>query len=456
MYHLAKYLDTFIKPNINVKHSVNSTSAFINELQEFQFSEGDRSVSFDVKSLYTNVPLDETIKLISEKVYSDSSLSVPPFPKKVFTKLLKFATSGMFLYRDTLYKQVDGVAMGSPLGPSLANFFLGYLEEQKFFSNSSISPKFYVRYVDDIFAVFDKNVCFKPFLDHINCQHPNIKFTVEESIGNVLPFLDTNISIVGDNFDSCVYRKETNTNVLLNANAICPVSWKRGLIFGALNRAKMICSSRELFLREVSKLRDIFLRNGYSDVFFNRVYGSFEQKANQEVKVESVKLETDFKFIMKIPFVGALSHEFKNKITKLFFNDLGIHISPVFTTVKVSDFFSLKSQTPKILTSNVVYRFTCLCDASLTYIGKTKRHLIVRTLEHLEYEKKEPLGEIKTHLKSCEICKNSTVDNFEILKKCKTDKETKINEALFIKKETPQLNKHLFNKGSFYTLEVYY
>ena len=46
---------------------------------------------------------------------------------------MKFATGGMFLYNDRLFKQVDGVAMGSPLGPSLANFFLGYLEETRFF-----------------------------------------------------------------------------------------------------------------------------------------------------------------------------------------------------------------------------------------------------------------------------------------------------------------------------------
>jgi hypothetical protein len=144
-FHLAKYLDTFIKPNINVQYSVNSTSAFIEKLQEFQFSEGDESVSFDVCSLFTNVPLDETIKLIADKVYSESSKCVPPFPKKIFTKLLNFATSGMFLYKDGLYRQVDGVAMGSPLGPSLANFFLGHLEELKLFSKPSITPKFYVR-----------------------------------------------------------------------------------------------------------------------------------------------------------------------------------------------------------------------------------------------------------------------------------------------------------------------
>ena len=235
------------------------------------------------------------------------------------------------------------------------------------------------------------------------------------------------------------------------------MSWKRGLIFGALNRARIICSSRELFLREVSKLRVIFAKNGYTDVFFNKVYQLFEQKnAKKEIKVDGVDCETDFKFILKIPFVGRLSHEFKNKIVKLFFNDLGINITPVFTSVKVSDFFSLKSQTPKLLTSNVVYRFTCLCDTNLTYIGKSKRHLVVRGMEHLDYNKEKPEGEIKTHIKACDICKNCTMDNFEIIKKSRTDQVTKINEALYIKRETPRLNKNLFNSGSFYTLKIYY
>ena len=73
------------------------------------------------------------------------------------------------MYNGRLYKHVDGVAMGSPLGPSLANFFLGHLEEKLFQNTSecvwgSISPKFYIRYVDDIFAIFDKDVPSEMFL----------------------------------------------------------------------------------------------------------------------------------------------------------------------------------------------------------------------------------------------------------------------------------------------------
>ena len=448
-FKLAKYLDGFIKPNINTEYSVNSTSMFMEKLNDFSFSQGDKLVSFDVCSLYTNVPLEETIKLIAEMVYSEESVCVPPFPKKIFLKLLRYATAGMFLYKDKLYKQTDGVAMGSPLGPSLANFFLGHLEKQ-LFSNPSIIPKLYVRYVDDIFAVFDKDVPCEPFLDHINNQHPNIKFTVEKSTDS-LPFLNTEIQIVGDHFESFIYRKETNTNVLLNFSAICPLSWKKGLIFGALSRAKTVCSSSDLLSKEINNLRTIFWKNGYPIPFFNKVLELF----NQRLSGDESREKDDMKYIVKIPYVGTISHEFKNKIVKLFYNEFKVSITPVFNTFKVSNYFSLKSQTPKQLLANVVYKYTCLCDTNITYIGKTKRHLAVRCSEHLVLGNKEPKTEVESHLSQCDPCKVSSLDNFEVLQKCKNDFEAKINEAIFITKQNPRLNKNLFNKGSFYTLKVY-
>ena len=451
-YKLAKYLDKFIKPNINEDFSVNSTKSFIERLSEFKFSDNDQVVSLDVCSLFTNVPLDETIKLIADRVYSQFSACVPPFEKKWFIKLLKFATSGIFMYKNKFYQQVDGVAMGSPLGPSLANFFLGHLERHNFFTNKNLNPKFYIRYVDDIFAVFDNSVSCEDFLNHINNQHKNIKFTIEKSIDNVLPFLDTRIEIVGDSFESCVFRKPTNTNVLLNASAICPTRWKKGLILGAIHRAKMICSSSNLFEREVDNLRDIFHKNGYSISFFNELLKYF---VNNEDNKDKCNDNNDRRYIVKIPYVGNVSYVFKSKLIDLFFKDLGLTISPIFMTTKVSDFFSLKSRTPKELNSRVAYKFTCVCNTSLTYIGKTKRHLVVRSKEHLDCES-ETKSEIKEHLKQCLQCKNvCNLDNFEILKKCQTDQEAKINEAILIKNELPFLNKNLFNSGSLYTLKIY-
>ena len=259
------------------------------------------------------------------------------------------------------------------------------------------------------------------------------------------------MKLVGDHFESCVFRKSTNTNVVLNMSAVCPMSWKKSLIFGALNRAKIICSNRDLFLEEVENLRVIFWKNGYSNSFFNNIYDIFihKQASNREVSKDETE---ERRFFIRIPYVGTISHDFKQKLTKLFYNDLNVNISPVFNTFKVSNFFSLKSKTPMLLTSHVVYKFTGLCDTNLTYIGKSKRHLVTRCIEHLSTSHK---SEIQEHIKVCPICRDSKPEHFEILKKCRTDQECKIYEALFIKTFVPPLNKNLFNSGSFYTLKVY-
>ena len=83
--------------------------------------------SFDVCSLFTNVPLDETTK--TTKLYS---LPDPPsLPRHVLKDLLLFATKkSHFVFDGNYYDQIDGVAMGSPLGPVLANIFMCNFEEK--------------------------------------------------------------------------------------------------------------------------------------------------------------------------------------------------------------------------------------------------------------------------------------------------------------------------------------
>ena len=214
----------------------------------------------------------------------------------------------------------------------------------------------------------------------------------------------------------------------------------------------MICSSSDLFEKEVDDLRDMFYKNGYSISIFNELLEYFINNKDDKEKCDD---DNDRKYIIKIPYVGNVSYVFKSKLIDLFFKDLGLTISPIFMTTKVSDFFSLKSRTPKELNSRVAYKFTCVCNTSLTYIGKTKRHLVVRSKEHLDCES-ETKSEIKEHLKQCLQCRNvCNIDNFEILKKCQTDQEAKINEAILIKNELPFLNKNLFNSGSLYTLKIY-
>ena len=129
-YELAKYLDKIIKPYIPDEYMLYSTTMFLDHIKSFQFQPGDSLASFDVESLFTNVPLSETIDLIADHVYDNSNSNCPPFKKLIFKRLLRLATGGMFSFNGKLYQQIDGVSMGSPLAPTLANFFLGHIEKK--------------------------------------------------------------------------------------------------------------------------------------------------------------------------------------------------------------------------------------------------------------------------------------------------------------------------------------
>ena len=111
-YELEKFLDYLIKPYIPTTYMLRSSQEFAETLKNFQFKPTHKLVSFDVKSLFTNLPLEETIDIIANTIYADDTNILPiPISKEVFKKLMFMATQGIFMYNDKLYKQVDGVTM---------------------------------------------------------------------------------------------------------------------------------------------------------------------------------------------------------------------------------------------------------------------------------------------------------------------------------------------------------
>ena len=345
-YCLAKFLDEIIKPHIPNQYMLFSTKNFIEKLQQFSIAPGDKMVSFDVVSLFTNVPLTYTIDLIANYIYT--SAAHPHFSKTVFKNMMRTATQGYFLFNDILYQQVDGVIMGSPLGPTMANFFLADMEKNWIGDICEHKPSLYLRYVDDIFAIFRHGANIKNFLSKINGCHPNIKFTIEEA-SETLPFLDVEIKLNENTFDSWVWRKKTHTGVLLNFTALAPTKWKFGLILCLLTRVWDICSSIEYFHQEVGKLRKMFLNNGYPSSFFDKAYEKFSNNRLQKNN-DTVSEVADNAIYLKIPFIGPASTKFAKSVSVIFENTFDVKINPIYTTYKVKKLFWVEIQDSQALT----------------------------------------------------------------------------------------------------------
>ena len=139
-------------------------------------------VSFDVKSLVTSVPLENIIDIIINRFFEDHEITTT-FTKSEMTKLLTLCNKIVHSsFNNEIQIQISGVAMGSSLGPAIANIFMVELE-------TTLVPKLEDhiqkrrRFVDDTFA-YIKIGSVEYVLSVLDLFHKNIKLTYEEEQNN--------------------------------------------------------------------------------------------------------------------------------------------------------------------------------------------------------------------------------------------------------------------------------
>ena len=198
-----------------------------------------------------------------------------------------------------------------------------------------------------------------------------------------------------------------------------------------------MCSNCELHAREFKTLCRIFQNNGYPNWFINSVIKNFEENNNT-----SSNYEKDFMFTIGLPYFGKPSYQFVKKFSNFVEMKFDMNINVYYVTSKVESYFLLKCVTPVELVSNVVYKFFCLCDTNMSYIGMTTRHLGTRIQKHLQPKGKSA---IRDHVDNCQLSNQANIntDNFKVIRTCNTEYNTKIQEALLLKKHNPKLNTQL-------------
>ena len=129
---VTKWLSVVPECNINT-----STKLIADSLKAVKLEEDEVIVSFDVSSLYTNVPIQEAIQICADLLYSGEH-ALPPVDKQTFIELLELCTCDvLMLTHDGYYRQKDGLAMGSPPAPLIANGWL-YQHDPKVKDNAKL------------------------------------------------------------------------------------------------------------------------------------------------------------------------------------------------------------------------------------------------------------------------------------------------------------------------------
>ena len=200
---------------ITNEYTCKNSYDFRNEIINIPNSDNFFMASFDIKNLFTNIPLHETIDIICDKLFPDPSSNILGLTLSYFKTFLELSVlNSFFLFNNKFYRQIEGLGMGLPLGPTFANIFMCYHEEN-WLSDcpEDFKPLFYKRYIDDTFLLFEDQSHVPLFLTYLNSKHVNINFTFETEQNNILSFLDCEIHRLDNKFHSSVFRKNSFTGL---------------------------------------------------------------------------------------------------------------------------------------------------------------------------------------------------------------------------------------------------
>ncbi|MEL6606368.1 MAG: reverse transcriptase domain-containing protein [Cyanobacteria bacterium J06614_10] len=442
-YNLAKFLIPVVTPFTTNQYTIENSSSFVREIMTLDLPTDFCMASFDIESLFTNVPLEETTNIILNQYQAENFYGIE---NNTMKKLLLFATSeSIFMFNNQLYNQIDGISMGSCLGPTYANTFMCH-HESKWLTDCPLTfkPIYYRRYVDDTFLIFKHPDHIKLFLEYLNSKHNNIKFTCEREVDGSLPFLDINIKKHGNGFKTNVFRKPTHTGLGLNWYSFCPDIYKINSIKTLLNRAYDICSTFELLHNEIETLKTYFLGNNYSQsIFYKTVKDFLYKKRRDDIPICTVPKMVKY---IRLPFYGRSSYELRKKINKILkYSFPAVNFKIIFTNnYTIGSFFRIKEKLPDSVCSNVVYEFNCP-SCSARYLGCTTRSFNIRVLEHIgksfrtgQYLNKMPFSAIREHSHTEDH--RFSRDDFKIAARFNTTDETLIGEKILINKHKPELN----------------
>ncbi|XP_050691560.1 uncharacterized protein LOC126983104 [Eriocheir sinensis] len=440
-YTVAKKLNEILAPYTPMSHALTSTNDFLEILRTAPPADNHIIASLDVESLFTNVPVNRTIQIIMDRVYRCEETEPLDIPEEDLRTLLEICTkeAPFTCPRGDMYCQVDGVAMGSPLGVLFANFFMGTIESMAL-KDQQLS--IYARYVDDIF-IRVKNIDELQKLKQQLSNISGLNFTFEESQEGRLPFLDVLVSPQDSGFNTSVYIKPTNTGLCLNGNSECPQRYRRSTINAYIRRAISHSSTWKNLHNELERITQVLVNNGYPNSEVTQAINCALEKwynpATTSTNQNNINLY--YRNYMSITDERVIK-DIIHKNVKPTNAEQTISLIIYYKTSKTANLLIKNRQTPPpapLQEDHVIYEHTCAIEdcGPHTYIGMTRTKLTRRLTCHLQN------GAIKNHytVKHKEtLARSHLEDSTKILDKETDPRRLLFLEALYIEDLGPTMN----------------
>ena len=442
---ISAYLVNVIQHSLdkNGTRLKNSTS-FVEVAKNWRVSPTEVQVSYDVVNLYPSVPLKEATIVILDLLRQDPDLS--KYTKLGITEikmLIELCLSKCyFIWNDEIHMLKDSGPIGLSIMVVLAEGFLQVLEakaiDEALHQQPPVIPLSFYRYVDDSHSTFESMNRADMFLDVLNKQHENIKYTIEkENEKKELNFLDIKIMNKGEGkYDFTIFRKEAITNVQVKPNSSHDPRILRGIFKGFLNRALSICSQNYLD-QEIEFLVKTFEENGYSKEELLKMVQEVNYKGNADVSTNENSRESttnginnmeDQCYTITLPWIPGVSPKLRKAYRKA-----GYKVA--FKSGRsIGDILTAKNKTKLPKNSRPgVYKIPCSCGIT-PYRGETKKRICTRVNEHIvNVEKGEwDKSAVAEHSKNCSG--NILFDKAETVAVIDKTFERKVRETLEIQK----------------------
>ena len=424
-YNLSKWLiNEFKILEFDVDFSIKNSIVLANKLKNVKLDKDDRFISFDIVSLFPNIPIPDTINIL-ENLLEKNNIS----KQKIF-EYIKLTNLCMrqntFKFNNNYFQQTYGTAMGNPLSPFLANVFMNNFETN--FKNSNPEfPKIWFRYVDDIFAIVNKSFDINAFMNKINNVYPSIKFTFELEIENKLPFLDLLLIRNETKINFGIYRKPTHINSYIHNDSCSPKLHKLSAFNSLLYRLENIPLSKEKYKEELNKILEIAVLNGYEQKLIFKLLRTQKNRKLLKLKTTLVAdIGKKNKIYTSLTFHPEIEYKFKNLFKKY-------NIETAYNNnFKLKSLIKNTKDKEENINKSGIYKINC-SNCNKCYIGQTKRNLLKRFKEHLYYIRYQQTEKSALACHNVETGHTISLEGSKLLKHS-TAKNLNMLEAIYMKK----------------------